>query len=62
MTKSDTMEAIMRLNPSAKPEFLAEFAADQLRDYLRQLESLFQRGRERGETDDRVAPQPAHLG
>ena len=62
MTKHDTMEAIMRLNPTARPEFLAEFAADELRDYLRQLEGLFRRDRRRSEADGRLAPQPAHVG
>jgi hypothetical protein len=62
MTKSDTMEAIMRLNPTARPEFLVEFAANELRDYLRQLEDLFQRDRRRSEADEQPAPQPAHLG
>ncbi|UCF34070.1 MAG: hypothetical protein JSV78_01945 [Phycisphaerales bacterium] len=40
MTKRDLMDAIMRLNPTARPEFLAEFAARELEEYLGKLESL----------------------
>ncbi len=37
--KSDTIEEITRLNPSADPTFLAEFSAGQLSDYLGRLRS-----------------------
>lgn len=40
MTKRETIDRIVVRNPSAKPEFLAEFTPQELRDYLRQLESL----------------------
>ena len=40
MTKRETIDRIVVHNPSARPEFLAEFTPDELRDYLRQLESL----------------------
>lgn len=40
MTKRETIDRIVAHNPSARPEFLAEFTPDELRDYLRQLESL----------------------
>ena len=45
MTKRETIDRIVAHNPSAKPEFLAQFTSNQLRDYLRQLESL---GEKRG--------------
>lgn len=37
MPKSDTIEAILSLNPSAKPDFLAEFSNADLHDYLHRL-------------------------
>lgn len=40
MTKSQTIDGILRLNPSAKPEFLAQFSVKDLHDYLRQLEDV----------------------
>ncbi|MCP4249955.1 MAG: hypothetical protein GY778_23175 [bacterium] len=43
MTKRDAIDQIIRRNPSAKPEFLADFSDKDLRDYLDQLESLDER-------------------
>ncbi|HUU84072.1 MAG TPA: hypothetical protein VM243_11270 [Phycisphaerae bacterium] len=40
MTKRETIDRIVARNPSARPEFLAEFTPRQLCDYLQQLESL----------------------
>ncbi len=40
MSKRETIERILARNPSARPEFLAEFSLDDLSDYLRQLESV----------------------
>jgi len=40
MPKSDTIAAILRLNPTADPEFLVEFSNAELIDYLRRLEGL----------------------
>ena len=40
MSKSDTIEAIVNLNPTAKPEFLAEFSNDDLHQYLHRLTFL----------------------
>ena len=37
MTKSDTIEAIRRLNPTANPDFLAGFSSDDLYRYLDRL-------------------------
>lgn len=37
MTKTDTIEAIKQLNPTATPEFLSEFSADELTSYLQRL-------------------------
>lgn len=38
--KNEIIDAIMRLNPSATAEFLAEFSLGELSDYLRQLETV----------------------
>ncbi len=40
MTKRQLIEEIMRLNRSARAEFLARFSLDELLDYLRQLKEL----------------------
>jgi hypothetical protein len=40
MTKSDTIAEIMRINPTVNSAFLAEFAADQLNEYLQRLSGL----------------------
>ncbi len=40
MSKRETIERIMACNPTARPEFLAEFSLDELAAYLRQLESV----------------------
>ncbi len=37
MTKSDTIEAIQRLNPTVRPGFLAEFSTYELVRYLDRL-------------------------
>ncbi len=37
ISKTHTIEAIMDLNPSANPGFLAEFAPDELAKYLFRL-------------------------
>lgn len=37
MAKSDTIEAIVSLNPTARPDFLAEFSNADLHDYLHRL-------------------------
>lgn len=37
MTKSTTIEAIRTLNPTASPDFLAEFSPDELSQYLERL-------------------------
>ena len=40
MTKSGTIAEIMRINPTVNSAFLAEFAADQLSEYLDRLSGL----------------------
>ena len=40
MVKRQLIEQIMKLNISAKPEFLAQFTEVELRAYLRQLRDL----------------------
>jgi hypothetical protein len=40
MVKRQLVEQIMKLNTSAKPEFLAQFTEAELRAYLRQLRDL----------------------
>ncbi len=37
MPKSDTITAITKLNPSADPEFLAQFSSEELTEYLHRL-------------------------
>ena len=37
MPKPDTIDAILRLNAGAEPDYLAEFSADELDQYLRRL-------------------------
>jgi hypothetical protein len=40
LTKSDTIDAITKLNPTANPGFLAGFSGDELVQYLGRLESV----------------------
>ncbi len=40
MTKSDTIEAIQKLNPTASPDFLAGFPNDELERYLDRLSNM----------------------
>ena len=40
MPKSDTLSAIMELNPTARPTFLAEFSNEDLLRYLDRLTAL----------------------
>jgi len=40
MSKRDMIDRIRRLNPTARPEFLAAFEEDALLDYLRHLSEL----------------------
>ena len=51
MTKSDTIEAIRRLNPTANPDFLAGFSGDELYRYLDRLN---------GTSARRLANDPVH--
>lgn len=39
-TKLETMQAIMRLNPTAAPDFLADFTREELSLYLSRLQSV----------------------
>ena len=40
MAKRELINQIVRLNVSARPEFLAQFSEEELRAYLRQLREL----------------------
>lgn len=40
MPKSDTIDAIRWLNPTARPDFLAGFSSDELARYLDRLTNL----------------------
>jgi hypothetical protein len=40
MTKRELIERIAKLNPSARPDFLAAFSEDDLLAYLHQLQEL----------------------
>lgn len=44
MTKSDTIEAIQKLNPTASPDFLAGFPNDELARYLDRLSGMSPEG------------------
>lgn len=46
MSKRETIDRIRRLNPTAQPEFLATFQADDLLAYLHQLQELDRERRE----------------
>ena len=43
MTKSDTIDAITKLNPTANPGFLSGFSGSELSQYLGRLESVTRR-------------------
>ena len=58
MTKSDTIAAITKLNPTANPAFLAEFSAEDLVDYLQRL-SCEPPPRNRSRAADLVPPAVA---
>ena len=51
MPKSDTIDAILSLNPTAKPDFLAEFSNEDLHEYLQRLTFSPRQFRRAGETD-----------
>ena len=55
--KKQTLESIVRLNPTAAPEFLAEFSHDELARYLDRLSSL-RPGRDIDENDVNHSPPP----
>ena len=40
MPKSDTIDAILKLNPTVNPAFLAEFSNQELNEYLQRLRQL----------------------
>jgi hypothetical protein len=40
MSKREMIDRIMARNPSARPEFLADFSEEELGAYLHQLESV----------------------
>lgn len=40
MTKREIIDRIMEINPSAKPEFLAEFSRESLAEYLENLSGV----------------------
>ncbi len=40
MSKPEIIDRIRRMNPTAKPEFLASFSDEDLLAYLRQLQEL----------------------
>jgi hypothetical protein len=57
MPKGDTIAAIMKLNPTADPAFLAEFSTKELSDYLRRLSNVPDLSTATGATD-RTHPDP----
>ena len=53
--KSDTIAAIVRINPTANPEFLAQFSNRELDEYLHRLRQLPTRSRPHGRAHPRQA-------
>ncbi len=51
MPKGDTIHAILKLNPTAAPDFLAGFSAEELDNYLQRL----------ADRRNRLADRPAGL-
>lgn len=51
MSKSDMIDAIRKLNPTARTDFLAEFSPHDLDDYLRKLQTV-RGGREARQSAD----------
>ena len=41
MTKREIIDRIIQINPSAKPEFLADFSRDSLAEYLDHITEVF---------------------
>lgn len=63
MTKTDTIEAIKQLNPTATPEFLSDFSADELTSYLQRLADRPPYDASDARDDDaRRDPFPEHTG
>ncbi len=44
MCKTELIDAIRRINTSARPDFLAEFSLDELDEYLHKLASVRESG------------------
>ena len=55
--KSDTIAAILQINPTASPEFLTQFSNRELDEYLQRLRQLPARLRPR----DQGQPRPTEL-
>ena len=58
MTRNSTIDAIRTLNPTASPEFLAEFSSDELTQYLQRLNRVSPEMPTR-DLDDTPPPSPA---
>ncbi len=62
MPKTDTLTAIMDLNPTATPEFLSEFTNEQLSGYLDRLNRVFAGDPDEASVGPRVAGEVRHGG
>lgn len=58
ISKTNTIEAIMDLNPSANPGFLAEFAQDELARYLFRLADVIPMSSESDMADSATPNKP----
>jgi hypothetical protein len=56
MCKTDLIDAICRMNPSARPDFLAEFSLGDLDEYRHKLESLREEGLLTLEAEEELQP------
>ncbi len=61
MPKSDTIDAIRELNPTANPDFLAGFPKQELARYLERLTDTSADGSVRGAGPSVAPEQPSRL-
>jgi hypothetical protein len=62
MTKRELIDEITRLNPTASPDFLAEFPALDLAAYLERLQWAHPPQEAAADVDAEPAPEPVQAG
>lgn len=62
MTKRELIDEITRLNPTASPDFLAEFPASDLAEYLERLRWAHPPEEAAAHIDAEPAPEPVQAG